>query len=185
MSSYISQSLSLCKESDKCEWQTHHLFVPIVTPKVRLVSFFVAYICKTGVGSFQPQHLQDGVSYLGRLKRKRKQLKVLVADEDHSVYNYSGARQSSTVETLSFLLWISCSCKCFEPQQPQAPKLCVEQVSECKVILRENTGLAEVRILGCNQSQRRRTGDNGDDDDNDENRPAVYKPAPMQASWNN
>lgn len=116
MSSYISQSLSLCKEEDKCEWQTHHLFVPIVTPKERMVSFFVAYTCKTGVGGFQPQHLQDGVSYLGRLKRKRKQLKVLAADEDHSVHNYSGARQSSTVETLSFLLWISCSCKRFEPQ---------------------------------------------------------------------
>lgn len=71
------------------------------------------------------------------------------------------------------------------PVTPDTKTVCWTSLSECKVILRENTGLAEVRILGCNQSQRRRTDDNSDDDDNDENRPAVYKPAPMQASWNN
>lgn len=63
------------------------------------------------------------------------------------------------------------------PVTPDTKTVCWTSLSECKVILRENTGLAEVRILGCNQSQRRRTGDNGDGDDNDENRPAVYKPA--------
>lgn len=70
------------------------------------------------------------------------------------------------------------------PVTPETKTVCWS-LSECKVIICENTGLAEVRILGCNQSQRRRTGDNSDDDDNDENRPAVYKSAPMQVSWNN
>lgn len=71
------------------------------------------------------------------------------------------------------------------PVTPDTKTVRWTSLSECKVILRENTELAELRILGCNQSQRRQTGGNSDDDDNDENRPAVYKPAPMQASWNN
>lgn len=56
---------------DKCEWQTHHLFVPIVTPKERLISFFVAHICPfsaftgRGVLSWQIKKKKETAQSLG------------------------------------------------------------------------------------------------------------------------